>query len=309
MDLTVVIIGKNVQSTLNKLVDSVKSQTNSPIIYVDSESTDKSLEMAQKLNLITTSISKPLNAAKARNKGMTLAKSDLILFLDGDTELSPHFLAKALPSFLDDKVAAVYGKRREKFPESTLFNFIVDYEWELSDESGKMGGDVLARREAFEKVHGYNENLKAAEDTDLSHRLSQAGYKIIFLDFPMTYHNINMTHLKTYWDRAKRTGYGYASVYNLHKKEPGEFWKREYYRSLIKGILLLFLPLILLVIAVLDPYLFLLITLIASLLILYKMARLKKGTFLERLSYIIHSQLVHIPHLFGELEYLKEKRW
>ncbi len=309
MDLTVVIIGKEVESTLSNLIHSVRQETDAPILYIDSDSKDSSLEIAKKLGVQTASIIAPLNAAKARNKGLELASSDLILFLDGDTELIPHFLEKALPYFKDPKVAAVYGRRLEKYPESSYYHFIVDYEWELSEETGRMGGDVLARRALFKEAGGYNNLLKAAEDTDLFRRLTLKGYSVQFIPYPMTYHDIRMKSLKSYWKRAQRTGYGYASVYFLHKNEPGEFWEKEFYRSLFKGIFLLLCPLFFLLIALFDLKLFGLSLLYLSVFVLYKMAALKRGTFTERLFYTLHSQLVHIPHLFGEIEYFKERRW
>ena len=70
-DLGIVVIGRNEGQRLINCLKSVKSQADTPIVYVDSGSTDGSVAAAQKLGVtvVNLDLTRPFTAARARNEG------------------------------------------------------------------------------------------------------------------------------------------------------------------------------------------------------------------------------------------------
>jgi glycosyltransferase involved in cell wall biosynthesis len=102
-----VVIGRNEGQRLVTCLSSLKTQLEN-IIYVDSGSTDNSIEEAQKLGIeiIELDLSVPFTAARARNEGARLlleqSSIDYIQFVDGDCEVQQNWLNEAF-SFLEKK--------------------------------------------------------------------------------------------------------------------------------------------------------------------------------------------------------------
>src|SRR5580700_7140365 len=111
--LSVVVIGRNEGCRLIRCLESVlamdRPDGSVEVIYVDSDSTDESVERARQLGakVIQVNPTRPC-AAVGRNAGWRAARAALVLFLDGDTRLAPDFVAASLSEFDDPKVAVVW---------------------------------------------------------------------------------------------------------------------------------------------------------------------------------------------------------
>ena len=220
----IVVIGRNegtrLRSCLEKLTESPY-----PVCYVDSGSTDSSLQVAGQLASHTENLdpSKPFTAARGRNHGLaTLLHSypllEYVHVFDGDTEVEDGWLEFAIETLDGDPtLAAVCGRRRERHRNSTPYNTLCDLEWDTPvGEAEAFGGDALIRVEAWNDAGGYDETLIAGEDPEFSHRLRQKGWKIQRLDHPMTIHDANMTAFSQWFTRVRRTGHAYAEGASLH---------------------------------------------------------------------------------------------
>ncbi len=125
------------------------------VVYVDSGSTDSSTDLARKLGaeVMELDLSLPFTAARARNTGFqALMKSHphlkYVHFVDGDSEIVPDWLDRAR-SVLEARpdTAVVFGRRRERFPDASIFNRMCDIEWNSPiGESAFCGGDALHAR-------------------------------------------------------------------------------------------------------------------------------------------------------------------
>src|SRR5450432_3491466 len=126
--LSIVVIGRNEGERLMRCLDSVRSIRGlgggTETIYVDSASTDGSPERAAAAGAIVVVVeSANPTAALGRNAGWKAASGDFVLFLDGDTVLHPDFPRIALEAISADRtVAAVWGHRRELYPERSIYN-------------------------------------------------------------------------------------------------------------------------------------------------------------------------------------------
>jgi glycosyltransferase involved in cell wall biosynthesis len=315
--LSIVIIGRNEGERLTRCLQSVGlahgPDDRAEIIYVDSASTDESPEAAANFGAQVIVLHGGLQtAARARNAGWEKASAPYILFLDGDTILNPHFIQTALKVLESDhSIAAVWGHRRELYPERSIYNRVLDLDWIYpAGNTDFCGGDVLMRRSVLVEVEGYDPGLPAGEEPELCRRLRARSYRIVHIDAPMTRHDLNMTRFSQYWRRAMRAGYAYAEVSNRFVGTADPMWSEESRRNLRSGsfwIAWLVVGLILSAFRSLWilPWFVLLIALPAR--SAWKARSRARGQKSLLLLYGIHSQLQQIPILIGQLRYFRDR--
>ncbi len=215
-----VAIGRNEGDRLKRCLRSVPRSV--PIVYVDSASTDGSVDFARSMGAVVVQLdlTMPFTAARARNAGLEALLLDcseigFIQFVDGDCELEPGWLTAA-EAFLRSKptVAVVCGRRRERYPERSIYNEMCDAEWNTPiGEAEACGGDAMFRVEALKQVQGYDPAVIAGEEPELCFRLRGAGWAVWRIDSPMTIHDADMHYARQWWMRAVRSGFGYAQVW------------------------------------------------------------------------------------------------
>jgi GT2 family glycosyltransferase len=257
-----VVIGRNEGDRLKRCLRSLLGQL-PLVIYVDSGSSDGSAQVARTLDaeVVDLDLSLPFTAARARNAGLAAlealsAEVTYVQFVDGDCEVDPHWIATAR-DFLDahDRVAAVCGRRRERFPERSIYNRLCDAEWDTTiGETQACGGDVLMRLDALRQAGGYRADLIAGEEPELCLRLRRAGWRIWRLEAEMTLHDAQMLRFGQWGRRSRRAGHAFAEGAALHGSGPERHWVRETRRALIWGAAL---PIALLGCALIWPWLWL----------------------------------------------------
>jgi len=230
-----VAIGRNEGERLLRCLQSLIKDLKR-IVYVDSGSTDGSVEIALGMGIIVVELdmTKPFTAARARNAGLEKLLQcypDLqyVQLVDGDCEVQSNWLEKGFDFMQkNNDYAAVCGRRRERFPKRSIYNQLCDIEWDTpSGESQACGGDALFRISALKAVDGYRNNLIAGEEPEMCYRMRQLGWKIMRLDAEMTLHDAAMTRFGQWWKRNQRAGHAYAESYALHGNEQEHFRKKE----------------------------------------------------------------------------------
>ncbi|MFN0217653.1 MAG: glycosyltransferase [Hyphomicrobium sp.] len=245
-DVGVVAIGRNEGARLEQCLHSVVGQADL-IVYVDSGSTDGSVALAARLGarVVSLDLDTPFTAARARNAGLAVVNRDApyihyIQFVDGDCEVEKGWLEIARSALVGrPDVAAVYGRRRERFLEATIYNRMCDSEWNVPPGEVKFcGGDVMMRRDAVSEVGGYRGSLIAGEEPELCIRLRQRGWKILNVAHPMTIHDAAITRFSQWWRRSMRAGYAFAEGRHLHGQPPTRHWVAESRRIMLWGVAL-----------------------------------------------------------------------
>ena len=248
-----VVIGRNEGERLRRCLASI-ARAGVPMVYVDSGSTDGSLDTAAAVGakVVLLDTERPFTAARARNAGFAALRDvglapRYVQFVDGDCEVDPGWIATGI-AFLDANpaVAVVCGRRRERFPEASLYNRLCDMEWDTPvGEAKACGGDAMMRRAALEAVGGYDPALIAGEEPELCLRLRRAGWTIWRLDCEMTQHDAAITRFGQWWRRTMRSGWTYAEGAVRWGQPPERYRRREARSVLLWGIvapgLLLFL--------------------------------------------------------------------
>lgn len=231
----VVVIGRNEGERLVRCLQSVVGD-NRFVVYVDSGSSDGSVDRARKLGACVTSleISQPFTAARARNAGLRelvrhKPDAQYVQFVDGDCEVVPTWIPAAM-AFLEKQqdVAVVCGRRRERQPDASIYNELCDMEWDTPvGEARACGGDALMCVASVRAVGGYRDELIAGEEPELCVRLRAAGWKVWRLEAEMTLHDAAIARFSQWWRRTMRGGYAFAEGAHLHGSPPERHWVRE----------------------------------------------------------------------------------
>jgi glycosyltransferase involved in cell wall biosynthesis len=216
----VVAIGRNEGERLRRCLASVTGR-GMPVVYVDSASTDGSADVARAMGaeVVALDMSRPFSAARARNEGFERLQQlaptiEVVQFVDGDCEVVDGWIERARRELSTRTDAAVVcGRRRERFPERSVYNRLADVEWDTPvGEARSCGGDAMVRVDAFRTVGGFDASVAAGEEPELCQRLRAAGHKILRIDGEMTLHDSAMLRFGQWWKRAVRSGYGAMDV-------------------------------------------------------------------------------------------------
>ncbi|HHU17892.1 MAG TPA: glycosyltransferase [Clostridiales bacterium] len=184
-----IVIGKNEGWRLEKCLSSIKyfvnqeNISNYEVVYVDSKSTDNSIDIARKYDVNTILlVTGECNAAIGRNIGARNAKGNILFFIDGDMELLPGFWS----SIVNDDKQLIYP-----FISGIERDIRHNNSWEYIDtkirrkhtkdkDSFEMavGGLFAIQKKLWEAVGEMDNRLKVNEDIDLGIRLSKLGYRL-----------------------------------------------------------------------------------------------------------------------------------
>lgn len=302
-----VVIGRNEGERLAACLQSLPE--GSPVVYVDSGSTDGSPDRARGLGaeVVELTTDKPFSAARGRNEGFACLIEhnpglEYVHFIDGDCTLAEGWVEKAWAALHEaSDIAAVCGQRRERFPDANILHSLAEREWNTPvGVAESCGGDVLFRREAFEQGGGYNPGLIAGEEPELCVRVREKGWRIMRIDADMTWHDIALQSLKPFWTRAARAGHAFAEVSDLHKASPKRIWAKETKRALLWAS---FVPGLIVLALIISP-IFLLGLLI------YPLQVLRVGRSLGGKDAYAHAALYvfgRFPEAWGVLRYWRKR--
>lgn len=235
-----VVIGRNEGARLIACLQSLQGRVRR-LVYVDSGSSDGSVEAARALGAEVVALDMRLGftAARARNAGLAVLDApEFVQFVDGDCEVQPDWFAAALAGFAAHPAAVVIcGRRRERFPEASVYNRLADVEWNTPvGQALACGGDALMRFAAVQAVGGYDANLIAGEEPDLCLRLRRSGGEVWRIDAEMTQHDAALLRFGQWWKRMVRAGYAFAEGAARYGASPERHWVMEMRRAVLWGI-------------------------------------------------------------------------
>lgn len=175
--LSIIIPTLNEEKYLPLLLKEIKKQNfkDYEIIVADANSKDKTVKIAKSFGCKIVKGGLP---AKGRNEGAKVAQGDLFLFLDADNVfLPPNFLEKLIKEFKERKLNVasfpVYA-RGNKFDEMA---FKISYFWINLTQNflPHAHNSILVKRKIHERVGGFDEEIKIAEDHAYARAASKFG--------------------------------------------------------------------------------------------------------------------------------------
>lgn len=232
----VIVIGRNEGERLRRAFASLPL-AEVAVLYVDSGSTDGSVELAHSLGIETHCLdpSRPFSAARARVEGAMRLMSnnpymEFVHFLDGDCTLKKSWLTNAIQFLeLNKDVGIVCGKLEEEAPERSIYNRLSAIKWKAVQigEINSCGGIFLIRRSVYEAVEGFNPLLMTGEEAELCVRVREKGYKVFRLNEYMARHDTDLVNFEDWWKRAVWGGYGDALEYEILSGNVSSARRRE----------------------------------------------------------------------------------
>lgn len=193
MKISFVIPAYNEEKFIGECLKAIKRELaggkyEAEVLVVDNASTDKTREEALKFKGVTV-VNEPFKGlVQARRAGFVVSSGQLVANIDADTRVPPGWLQKVMAEFeADNNLVALSGPYL--FYDLDLidrvlvkFFYVVGYLFHLLFHFvfgvGAMlqGGNFIIRRDAFEKVGGYDTSIAFyGEDTDVARRISSVG--------------------------------------------------------------------------------------------------------------------------------------
>lgn len=180
IDYTIIIPAYNeedyLSATLTALHEAMSPlDLRGEIIVVDNNSSDKTAEIAtdQGAHVIFEGINQ---ISRARNAGARTAQGRYLIFVDADTLIPKTLLQQALANLESGQIigggARMIGDKPLRFSMQlllTLWNFI------SIRSSTAAGSFIYCRRDAFETIGGFNEDVYASEEIWLSRKIKKLG--------------------------------------------------------------------------------------------------------------------------------------
>ena len=231
--ISIIIPCYNEERFLPALFDAIGKVTTHyntyDVIVVDNGSSDRSVEIAQKQNAVVL-IEPEGNISKLRNVGAQHARGEIFAFLDAD--------CLPLADWLDE------ASKYKQFSDVGLFGSIplcpIDGTWVEKAWLGSMPkgvndigfictANMFIKKNVFEQVRGFNENLTTGEDYDICQRILQAGYRVVHDDKVAVIH---LRYPKTLLARYKKEIWYGKEMFNILKIKP---LYKPFWTSLIFG--------------------------------------------------------------------------
>ncbi|MBL7081163.1 MAG: glycosyltransferase, partial [Candidatus Omnitrophica bacterium] len=213
--VSLITVNFNGKKHLKRLFDSlfrlIYPKNKLEVIFVDNVSTDNSVKFVKKnypkVRIIKNDVN---NYCKAVNLGIVASKAEYIVLVNNDTRVSKTWLTELIKVISKDKKIAAVGSK--VLTMSGRIQNVAHYElpnfyWgergagqenkrynTFEEVSSLCGASVLYRKDALSEVGLFDEDFVIyAEDVDMSFRLKQKGYKLIFVPTSIIYHKFHGT--------------------------------------------------------------------------------------------------------------------
>ena len=180
--LTIVIPCKNEGKGIIDVVKLILEQTDCKIIIADSSDDEGSVLLLRKYTLIYPNIQVIEGGLPpiARNNGAKLVTTPYVLFLDADIYIyNPFLIEECLITAIQENLDLVTCKFRTDKPYRWVFRMFDIIQWFSSfTKPFALGGFMLFKTETFNKLGGFNEEDKVAEDYRLSSKIKPKKFKV-----------------------------------------------------------------------------------------------------------------------------------
>jgi glycosyltransferase involved in cell wall biosynthesis len=186
MRYSVVIPAYQAATTLATVLAAWRAASPAPesILVVDDGSTDDTAEIANDSGVKVVKLASNSGRGAARARGFL--ETDTPFVLMADTRLLPKedFLANAIPWFSEPKVSAAFAYITQAKPRTFVDRWRGRHLFKskppgLNRRALLATSTCLLRREAVEKVGGFDATLRAGEDADLGRRLLAADWEVV----------------------------------------------------------------------------------------------------------------------------------
>lgn len=179
--ISVIIPAYNGEDYLAEAIQSILNQTypHFEIWVIDNASQDGTAQVAQSFPQVNYVYSDIADTAKARNKGILLARGAFFAFLDQDDVWTPDKLAKQL-SFLQENpsFSAIICQQEMVLQEGCSKPHWLKKEFLEAPQPAYLPSALLVKREAFEKTDLFDPTYSLSSDVDWFFKAKHKGLEV-----------------------------------------------------------------------------------------------------------------------------------
>lgn len=244
--ISIVVIGLNEANNLEGTLTAIRSM-NYPaelveLIYVDSGSKDRSVEIAKMhCDKVFVEPEWP-TAARNRNRGLIESSHDYCHFLDGDILMDPDYIRHAVSKIQEGEAQVVFGYLDEKTDKGLSRILLHDYKNRKPGFINAPGAGGTFLKKVLLEVNGWDERIPRGEEMEIGDRIIAAGYKIWYLDKKMGIHDFGVTNIFKLMKKQIGEGQSIGAVTKI--PESGRVYERIRKlakRNIIFHLIILFL--------------------------------------------------------------------
>lgn len=186
--VSIIVPVRNGRDDLRGLLASLAAQTlpqdRFEVVIADDGSTDGGTDgLATPDGHVRVYPGPPVSSYVARNRAVSHARGQVLAFTDADCRPEPDWLESGLAALGDGGVVA--GLIRFRLPERPTIWSLIDVDTFLDQERQVKAGvavtaNLFLNRELFERIDGFDEELREFGDHDLVGRCVAAGAELRF---------------------------------------------------------------------------------------------------------------------------------
>ena len=232
-DISIIIPVKDradeLKCCLTSLANLNYPQEKLQVIVVDDGSSDDSPLVARQFQaVLAPSGGTGRGPAAARNVGASLARGEILAFIDSDCTASPEWLNELIPAFNNPVLAAVGGQVDGMCTESAVDRYesiMSSLSLGARERTGSSGSDtfylpscnLLVRLAAFRSAGGFKDEMHVGEDVDLTWRLRDKGWAIMYLPAGNVLHK-HRSSIRSFMSRRFDYGTSEGMLQRLHPR-------------------------------------------------------------------------------------------
>ena len=195
--ISVIVPVYNAENTIRACLDSLlyqETSRNYEILCVNNASTDSTPQILNEYEgKIKTFYENKRGPAAARNHGLQNVSAEIVAFTDSDCVAAKDWLENLVSSLDDSEVGIAGGKILSIQP----CNHIEEFGESIHDHSKAIEVyrppyvitmNWASRFCVLKECLFFDENLRRCEDVDLSYRIFQKGYRLVFNPHAIVYH-------------------------------------------------------------------------------------------------------------------------
>jgi glycosyltransferase involved in cell wall biosynthesis len=268
MNLSILIIGKNTEKTLEKCISSIfdaiqntKYIDSCDIIYIDSNSSDSSVDIAKAKKVETIEMIDGFTTASlGRYLGLKHSNHNNILFIDGDMELDLDWFDNSFDYY--SQYGAIHGERYEKIYNNDVVIKEIPkfFGMEQAEVAKNIGGCFMVNMKNLKGIN-FSPILKDEEERDFYAKFldKQLIYRIPVPMFIHNNYNLTTSRLKSYLLPYNKIGYLLSFFYSVKNGYFANYFKLQnkflisaiaslffYYFMISGAFVLIIIPIILL---------------------------------------------------------------
>jgi glycosyltransferase involved in cell wall biosynthesis len=217
--VSVIIPVLNDSERLATCLEALENQTypiaRYEVIVVDNGSDEDIDAVVERFDIATAAFDRRVGSYAARNKGVSLARGEILAFTDSDCTPNPDWIEKGVQNLLTfPDVGFVGGKveflfKKQQRPNAyELYDSIASFRQKdnIENYNFSVTANLFTFKSVFQHVGPFNDTLKSGGDREWGQRVHSSGYKLVYAENACVAHPARSTLLQLTKKAIRVTG-------------------------------------------------------------------------------------------------------